>query len=99
MMNADGFKLKVYNKDPSFLNQPSAVPQHLGYWQDEPVLSNNNEFWDVFPQTSKTSVLDAQIENLLSFIQPNAVSRHCITITKRNLCSQLSFLRTDGREG
>ena len=74
MVHTDGFKLKAYNKDPFFLSQP----QQSGYWQDEPVLSNTNEFLDVFPQP-KSSVIDTEIENLLSLIQPNAVSGYCMT--------------------
>ena len=72
IVNADAFKLKPYNKDPLFLSQPSVV-QHSGYWQDEPALSNDQEFWDVFAKASKSSVLDSHIEDVLSFIQPNAV--------------------------
>ena len=74
IMNTDGIKFKAYNKDPHLLNQPIQQQQHMGHWQDEPIFSNNKDFWDTFPQTLKSSVIDAQIDHVLNFVQPNMVS-------------------------
>lgn len=76
IMTTDGMKFKAYNKDPHLLNQPSSIQQqqHFGYCQDEPFFSNNKDFWDIFPQTLKSSVIDAQIDQVLNFVQPNVTA-------------------------